>query len=148
MGPSRTGLWTVRLVLGFVYAALVAGVELWVAFSLVGVEHEASTTQVYLFLAFATAAALTVTLLLAAAIGPAGIGVSAVLNVILGLVSAGDSTMRARGFPDPFTLCLPATVQILARGNIETGRLPVKCSLSIPVWAGRFPFLRGLQVIY
>jgi YhgE/Pip-like protein len=89
LGPSRTGLWTVRLVLGFVYAALVAGVELWVAFSLVGVEHEASTTQVYLFLAFATAAALTVTLFLAAAMGPAGIGVSAVLNVILGLVSSG-----------------------------------------------------------
>ena len=51
LGPSRTGLWTVRLLLGFVYAALVAGVELWVAFSLVGVEHEASTMQVHLFLA-------------------------------------------------------------------------------------------------
>jgi ABC-2 family transporter len=89
LGPSRTGLWTVRLALGFVYAALVAGVELWVAFSLVGVEHEASTTQVYLFLAFAIAAALAVTLLLAAAMGPAGIAVSAVLNVILGLVSSG-----------------------------------------------------------
>ncbi|MDQ5819021.1 MAG: ABC transporter permease, partial [Actinomycetota bacterium] len=88
-GPSRTGLWTVRLLLGFVYAALVAGAELWVAFSLVGVEHEASTTQVYLFLAFAIAAALAVTMLLAAAMGPAGIAVSAVLNVILGLVSSG-----------------------------------------------------------
>jgi hypothetical protein len=87
--PSRTGLWTVRLVLGFVYAALVAGVELWVAFSLVGVEHEASTTQVYLFLAFAVAAVLAVTLLFAAAMGPAGIGVSAILGVILGLVSSG-----------------------------------------------------------
>jgi YhgE/Pip-like protein len=89
LGPSRTGLWTVRLALGFVYAALVAGVELWVAFSLVGVEHETSTTQVYLFLAFAIAAILTVTLLLAAAMGPAGIGVSAILGVILGLVSSG-----------------------------------------------------------
>jgi hypothetical protein len=89
LGPSRTGLWTVRLALGFVYAALVAGVELWVAFSVVGVEHEASTTQVYLFLAFAIAAILTVTLLLAAAMGPAGIGVSAILGVILGLVSSG-----------------------------------------------------------
>ena len=59
LGPSRTGLWTVRLLLGFVYAALVAGgVELWVAFSLVGVEHEASTMQVHLFLAFAIAAVL------------------------------------------------------------------------------------------
>jgi YhgE/Pip-like protein len=89
LGPSRTGLWTVRLALGFVYAALVAGVELWAAFSLVGVEHEASATQVYLFLAFAIAAGLAVTILLAAAMGPAGIGVSAVLNVILGLVSSG-----------------------------------------------------------
>jgi YhgE/Pip-like protein len=88
-GPSRTGLWTVKLLLGFVYAALVAGVELWVAFGVVGVEHEASTTQVYLFLAFAIAAILTATMLFAAALGPAGIGVSAVLGVILGLVSAG-----------------------------------------------------------
>ena len=87
--PSRTGLWTVSLLMGFVYAALVAGVELLVAFGVVGVEHEASTTQVYLFLAFATAGVLTVTMLLAAALGPAGIGVSAVLGVILGLVSSG-----------------------------------------------------------
>jgi YhgE/Pip-like protein len=87
--PSRTGLWTVRLLLGFVYAALVAGVELWVAFGMVGVEHEASTAQVYLFLAFAIAAVSTVTMLFAAALGPAGVGVSAVLGVILGLVSSG-----------------------------------------------------------
>jgi hypothetical protein len=79
----------VRLLLGFVYAALAAGAELWVAFEVVGVEHEASTTQVYLFLAFAIAAVSTVTMLFAAALGPAGIGVSAVLGVILGLVSSG-----------------------------------------------------------
>ena len=89
LSPSRTGLWTVRLLLGFVYAALAAGAELWVAFGVVGVEHEASTTQVYLFLAFAIAAVSTVTMLFAAALGPAGIGVSAVLGVILGLVSSG-----------------------------------------------------------
>jgi hypothetical protein len=89
LSPSRTGLWTVRLLLGFVYAALCAGAELWVAFGVVGVEHEASTTQVYLFLAFAIAAVSTVTMLFAAALGPAGIGVSAVLGVILGLVSSG-----------------------------------------------------------
>src|SRR5215211_646507 len=87
--PSRTGLWTVRLLLGLVYAGLVAGVELWVAFGGVGVEHEASTAQVRLFLALAVAAVLTVTILLAAALGPAGIGISAVLFVILGLVSSG-----------------------------------------------------------
>ena len=87
--PSRTGLWTVRLLIGLVYAALVAAAELWVAFGVVGVEHEASTAQVYLFLAFAIAAALAVTILLAVALGPAGIAVSAVLNVILGLVSSG-----------------------------------------------------------
>src|SRR5215207_5165927 len=89
LSPSRTGLWTVRLLLGVVYAALAAAVELWVAFGVVGVEHEASTTQVYLFLAFAIAAVSTVTMLFAAALGPAGIGVSAVLGVILGLVSSG-----------------------------------------------------------
>ncbi|HEX6710005.1 MAG TPA: ABC transporter permease [Rubrobacter sp.] len=89
--PSRTGLWTVRLLLGFVYAALVAGAELWVAFGLLGVEHEASTMQVYLFLLFALAGAVSVTMLFALTFGPAGIGISAVLNVILGLVSSGGA---------------------------------------------------------
>jgi YhgE/Pip-like protein len=87
--PSRTGLWTVRLLLGFVYGALVAGAELWVAFGLLGVEHEASTAQVYLFAALATTAAASVTMLFAVAFGAAGIGISAILNVILGLVSSG-----------------------------------------------------------
>jgi YhgE/Pip-like protein len=87
--PSRTGLWTIRLIVGLVYGALVAGAELWVAFGLLGVEHEASTAQVYLFVALATAAAASVTMLFAAAFGAAGIGISAVLNVILGLVSSG-----------------------------------------------------------
>jgi hypothetical protein len=87
--PSRQGLWTVRLLLGLVYAALVAGAELWVAFGLLGVEHEANTAQVYLFVALATTAAASVTMLLAVVFGAAGIGISAVLNVILGLVSSG-----------------------------------------------------------
>jgi YhgE/Pip-like protein len=87
--PSRTGLWTIRLLLGFVYGALVAGAELWVAFGLLGVEHEASTAQVYLFVVLATAAAASVTMLFAVAFGAAGIGISAVLNVVLGLVSSG-----------------------------------------------------------
>jgi hypothetical protein len=73
-------LWTARLLLGFAYALLIAGAELWVAFGLLGAEHEASTAQVYLFLALATTAV---------AFGPAGIGISAVLKVILGLVSSG-----------------------------------------------------------
>jgi hypothetical protein len=87
--PSRSGLWTVRLLLALDFAALVAAAELWVAFGLLGVEHEASTAQVYLFLAFALAAAVTVTMFFAVTFGPAGIGISAVLNVILGLVSSG-----------------------------------------------------------
>jgi hypothetical protein len=87
--PSRSGLWTVRLLLALVFAALVAAAELWVAFGLLGVEHEASTTQVYLFLSLATTAAVSVTMLFAVAFGAAGIGISAVLNVILGLVSSG-----------------------------------------------------------
>jgi len=62
---------------------------LWVAFGLLGVEHEASAAQVYLFLDVATTAAASVTMLLAMAFGAAGIGISAVLNVILGLVSSG-----------------------------------------------------------
>ena len=87
--PSRTGLWTVRLLLGLVFGALVAAAESWVAFGILGVEHEASTAQVYLFLALATTAAASVTMLLAVAFGAVGIGISAVLNVILGLVSSG-----------------------------------------------------------
>jgi YhgE/Pip-like protein len=86
---SRTGLWTVRLLLGLTFGLLIAGAELLVAFGLLGVEHEASTAQVYLFLTLATTAAVSVTMLFAVAFGPAGIAISAVLNVILGLVSSG-----------------------------------------------------------
>jgi YhgE/Pip-like protein len=89
--PSSTGLWTVRLLLALVYAALVAGAELWVAFGLLGVEHEADTMQVYLFLSLAIAAVASITMLFAVIFGPAGIGISAVLNVILGLVSSGGA---------------------------------------------------------
>jgi len=87
--PSSTGLWTIRLLLGLVFGLLIAGAELWVAFGFLGVEHEASTAQVYLFVALATTAAVSVTMLFAVAFGAAGIGISAVLNVILGLVSSG-----------------------------------------------------------
>lgn len=87
--PSNAGLWTVRLLLGFVCAGLAAGAELWVAFDLIGVEHEAGTAEVYLFLALAITAVLMVTMLFAAIFGAAGIGASAVLFVILGLVSSG-----------------------------------------------------------
>ena len=90
--PSSAGLWTVRLLLGLIFALLVAATELWVAFGLLGVEHEASTVQVYLFLVLASWAAVSVTMLFAVAFGPAGIGISAILNVILGLVSSGGTT--------------------------------------------------------
>jgi hypothetical protein len=86
--PSSTGLWTIRLLLGLVCAVLLAGAELWVAFGHFGVEHEASTAQVYLFLTLAMTAAVSVTMLFAVVFGAAGIGISAVLNVILGLVSS------------------------------------------------------------
>jgi hypothetical protein len=86
---SRSGLWTVRLLLGLVLGLLIAGAELLVAFGLLGVEHEASTAQVYLFLKLATTAAVSVTMLFAVAFRPAGIAISAVLNVNLGLVSSG-----------------------------------------------------------
>ena len=87
--PSQVGMWTVRLLLALVFALLISGAELWVAFGLLGVEHEASTMQSYLFLALVIWAAVSVTMLFAVAFGPAGIGISAVLNVILGLVSSG-----------------------------------------------------------
>jgi hypothetical protein len=56
---------------------------------------------VYLFLDVATTAAASVTMLLAMAFGAAGIGISAVLNVILGLVSSGGSR--------PWRLSRPST---------------------------------------
>jgi YhgE/Pip-like protein len=90
--PSRMGMWTLRLLVGLVMALIVAAAELWVAFGLLGVEHEASTAQVYLFVALAMWAAMSVTMVLAVAFGPAGIGIAAVLNVILGLVSSGGTT--------------------------------------------------------
>jgi uncharacterized phage infection (PIP) family protein YhgE len=81
-----------RLLLALVFALIVTGTELWVAFGLLGVEHEASTAQVYLFLTLLVWAAVSVTMLFAVAFGQAGIGISAVLNVILGLVSSGGTT--------------------------------------------------------
>ena len=62
--PSQMGMWTVRLLLGLVVALILAAAELWVAFGLLGVEHEASTAQVYLFLALAMWAAMSVTMVL------------------------------------------------------------------------------------
>jgi hypothetical protein len=47
---------------------------------------------VYSFLALAMWAAVSVTMFFAVAFGPAGIGISAVLNVILGLVSSDGTT--------------------------------------------------------
>ncbi len=88
---SQTGLWTARLLVGLLYAALVAGVELWVAFGILGVEHDAGTTEVWAFLALAVAATVAVTMLLTAALGPAGIGIAAILTVLLGLVSSGGN---------------------------------------------------------
>jgi YhgE/Pip-like protein len=92
MRPSQTGMWTVRLLVGLVVALILAAAELWVAFGLLGVEHEARTAQVYLFAALGMWAAMSVTMVLAVAFGPAGIGIAAVLNVILGLVSSGGTT--------------------------------------------------------
>ena len=87
--PSRAGLWSARLLMVFVYAAVAAGAELGVAFGLLGVGHGAGAGQVWAFIALAVAVTATLTLLLAAALGPVGIAISAVLNVILGLVSSG-----------------------------------------------------------
>ena len=90
--PSQMGMWTVRILLGLVVALILAAAELWVAFGLLGVEHEASTAQVYLFVALGMWTAMAVTMVLAVSFGPAGIGIAAVLNVILGLVSSGGTT--------------------------------------------------------
>ena len=90
--PSQMGTWTVRLLLGLLTALILAAAELWVAFGLLGVEHEAGIAQVYLFVALGMWAAMSVTMVLAVALGPAGIGIAAVLNVILGLVSSGGAT--------------------------------------------------------
>ena len=87
--PSRAGLWTVMLLLGLLYAALAAGAELSVASGIIGVEYEAEALQVFLFLALAIGAIMAVVMLLVALFGPAGLGITALLGVLLGLVSAG-----------------------------------------------------------
>ena len=87
--PSRAGLWTVMILLGGLYTALAAGAELGVAFGVVGVEHEADTLQVFLFLALSIGAILAVVMLLMALFGRAGIGIAAIFGILLGLVSAG-----------------------------------------------------------
>lgn len=88
---SRTGLWTSRLLVGLIYAPLMAAVELWVAFGLFGVEHDAEVAQVWAFLALAIAATFAAAMLLVTLLGPAGIGVAAVLTILLGLVSSGGN---------------------------------------------------------
>ncbi len=87
--PSRAGLWTVMLFLGALYAALVTGAELGVSFGIVSVEHEAGTGEVFLFLLLSISAIMAVVMLLVVLFGAAGIGIAAILGVLLGLVSAG-----------------------------------------------------------
>ncbi|MGB3633222.1 MAG: ABC transporter permease [Rubrobacteraceae bacterium] len=89
MRPSQTGLWTVMVLLGGLYTALVAGAEVGVAFGVVGVDHEAGLLSVFLFLVLAIAAIMAVVMVLMALFGAAGIGIAAVFGVLLGLVSAG-----------------------------------------------------------
>lgn len=89
MRPSRAGLWTVMILLGGLYTVLVAGAEVWVAFGIIGVEHEASLGEMFLFVVLAIAAIMAVVMLLVALFGTAGIGIAAIFGVLLGLVSAG-----------------------------------------------------------
>ena len=89
MRPSRVGLWTVMILLGGLYTALVAGAEVGVTFGVVGVDHEADLLPVFLFLVLAIAAIMAVVMLLTTLFGAAGIGIAAIFGVLLGLVSAG-----------------------------------------------------------
>lgn len=86
---SSMGTWTLMLLLGALFAALAAGAELWVAFGIVGVDHEAGLQEVFVFLVLSIGTIMAVTMLLMTLIGPAGIGLAAVLGIILGLVSSG-----------------------------------------------------------
>lgn len=107
--PSHAGLWTVMLFLGGLYTALAAGAELGVAFGVLGVEHEATTLQVMLFLGLAIGAIMAVVMLFMALFGSAGIGIAAVLGVLLGLVSAGGlaPTEALPGFYKVYANWLP-----------------------------------------
>ena len=86
---SQTGLRTAALLLRVPYAALAAGMQMWVAFGLIGVEYEAPALQVFLFLTLAIAAIMAILMVLLALFGSAGMGIAVVLGVLLGLVSAG-----------------------------------------------------------
>ncbi len=151
---SNVGMWTVRLIAGLVYAALVAGIELWVAFGLLGVEHEASATQVYVFLALAIAAAVSVTMLLVAALGPAGIGIAAILTVILGLVSSGGTTPLEAlpGFYQAYADWLPSRYVtdglrslLFYDGALDAARLEGGWRDSLPLFGGGRSEAAGLE---
>ena len=151
---SNTGLWTVRLLAGLVYAAIVAAIELWVAFGLMSVEHDASTAQVYAFLALAIAAAVSVAMFLVAALGPAGIGIAAILTVILGLVSSGGTTPLEAlpGFYQAYADWLPLRYVtdglrslLFYDGALEAARLEGGWRDSLPLFGGDRYEAAGLE---
>lgn len=86
---SRAALWTFRVFLGLVFAAVFAGAEVGVAFGVLDAHRAAGIFEIYSFLALAIAAILLVTLALAQVFGYVGLILSLLLNVILGLVSSG-----------------------------------------------------------
>jgi len=89
---SRLGLFSARLLLGLVLAPTLAALETWAAVGVLGMEHEASALAVFGLLALVVYASMAVVLLLVTNLGPAGLALGAVFNIVLGQITSGGAT--------------------------------------------------------
>ncbi|MCL6438973.1 MAG: ABC transporter permease [Rubrobacteraceae bacterium] len=89
-GPvSSAGRWTAWLLLGAAFSGAFSAVEVAVAFGLLDAHRSVGVGEVYGFLVLCTSSMLFVTLVLARAFGYAGLVLSLIGNILLGLVSSG-----------------------------------------------------------
>lgn len=102
---SRLGLFCARLLLGLVLAPTLAALETWAAVGVLGVEHEASTLAIFGVLALVGYTSMAVVLVFVTNLGPAGLALGAVFNIVLGQVTSGGATPLE---------ALPASYRLLA----------------------------------
>lgn len=102
---SRLALFSARLLLGLVLAPTLAALETWVAFAMLDVEHGAPALAVFGLLALVVYASMAVVLLFVTNLGPAGLALGAVFNIVLGQITSGGATPLE---------ALPASYRLLA----------------------------------
>lgn len=89
---NRLGLFSMRLLLGLVLAPTLAALETWVAFAMLDVEHGAPALAVFGLLALVVYTSMAVVLLFVTNLGPAGLALGAVFNIVLGQITSGGAT--------------------------------------------------------